>query len=85
LEEVQGKKKMEITMMWKLAGVALAAAAIATAPVAGADNGGNNTGNTDALRGRCTGMCQADQHSQAYLHVTNPTALQHIPTPRQRL
>jgi hypothetical protein len=61
---------MEITMMWKLAGVALAAAAIATASVAGATTG---TG--------CTGKCQADQNSQAYPHVTNPTAFSHIPKP----
>ena len=33
---------MEITMMWKLAGVALAAAAIATAPIVGAAPGTND-------------------------------------------
>jgi hypothetical protein len=32
---------------------------------------------------RCTtGRCHAVENSQAYLHVTNPTALQHIPGAR---
>jgi hypothetical protein len=55
---------MEITMMWKLAGAALAAAAIATAPIAGADN------TPDPNIGRqCThGLCHALQN------VQNPTA-----------
>jgi hypothetical protein len=73
---------MGITMMWKLAGLALAAAAIATAPIAGAAPGTDNTDNTAIMKRCTTGRCHAVENSQAYLHVTNPTALQHIPGAR---
>ena len=57
---------MEITMMWKLAGVALAAAAIATAPIVGAAPGtnDNNTPNPNFAMRKCThGLCHALQNA----------------------
>ena len=65
-------------MMWKLAGIALAAAAIATAPVAGATNGSDNTPNPNIIGRRCTGLCEARQQ------VTNPTALAKMGGPHHR-
>ena len=66
-------------MMWKLAGIALAAAAIATAPVAGAAPGTNGSDNTGAHAKRaCSGVCVAEQH------VTNPTALERLYAAKRR-
>jgi hypothetical protein len=81
----QGNKEMGITMMWKLAGLALAAAAIATAPIAGA---APDTNGSDALQ-RCTsGLCHARQvvanQTQPAASTGIQTALSNIGGPRAR-